>query len=540
MITGELKGKIDKLWEEFWVGGITNPLTVIEQITYLLFTRMLDMHEAKDEQRKMLAGIDFTPRFQTHEQDYRFRNFSQLGADEMMEVVRDEVFRHFRKVAERNELLGDFMTDARLEIVKPSLLVKAVEMIKALPLDRGDTKGDLYEYLLSKLTTAGINGQFRTPRHIIRAMVEMMEPNPARGERICDPSCGTGGFLSVSYEYLLERYSSLDSIHTEMVVNEKGALEQQHAFSGNLLAEYRKHVDTDMFHGYDFDSTMLRIAAMNLIMHGIEEPDIHYQDTMSQSFSDKYPDASHNGFHLILANPPFTGTLDAEDIDPSLLKTVSTKKTELLFVARILQMLKIGGRSATVVPQGVLFGSSKAHQSLRQKLVEDNQLEAVINLPSGVFKPYAGVATAILIFAKGGETDNVWFYDLQNDGYSLDDKRNPIAKNDIPHMVASWKQYRRSKNLPVDDFIGYKIKGQLDAQQVEAIAAVQDWTDRTKQAFIVPKADIASNKYDLSINRYKEVVYQEEQYEPPKEILARLKALEVDIQNELEELEAML
>ena len=538
MITGDLKSKIDKLWEEFWVGGITNPLTVIEQITFLMYSRMLDMQESKDEQRKMLAGVDFNPRFPQHQQECRFSQYSNLGADEMMDIVRDEVFRHFRTLSDqRNDdgLLAEFMKDARLEIVKPSLLVKAVEMIKNLPLDRGDTKGDLYEYLLSKLTTAGINGQFRTPRHIIRAMVEMMEPNPARGERICDPACGTGGFLSTSYEYLLEKYSSLDSIHTETVTNEKGELEQQKVFSGDMLGEYRNHVDTDMFHGYDFDSTMLRIAAMNLIMHGVDEPDIHYQDTMSQSFSDKYPQASHNGFHLILANPPFTGTLDEEDIDPDILKLVKTKKTELLFCARILQMLKIGGRSATVVPQGVLFGSSKAHQSLRKTLVEDNQLEAVVNLPSGVFKPYAGVATAILIFTKGGETDNVWFYDLENDGYSLDDKRNPIEKNDLPHLIASWKQYRQSKNLPADDFMGHKFKEQLGDTEIPG-----EWEDRTQKAFVVPKPDLKDNKYDLSINRYKEVVYEEEVYDPPKEILGRLKTLEAEIQKELGELEGML
>ncbi len=538
MITGDLKSKIDKLWEEFWVGGITNPLTVIEQITFLMYSRMLDMQESKDEQRKMLAGVDFHPRFAAHQQECRFGQYSNLGADEMMEIVRDEVFRHFRSLSEqRNDdgLLAEFMKDARLEIVKPSLLVKAVEMIKNLPLDRGDTKGDLYEYLLSKLTTAGINGQFRTPRHIIRAMVEMMEPNPARGERICDPACGTGGFLSTSYEYLLEKYSSLDSIHTETVTNEKGELEQQQVFSGDLLGEYRDHVDTDMFHGYDFDSTMLRIAAMNLIMHGVDQPDIHYQDTMSQSFSDRYPEASHNGFHLILANPPFTGTLDEEDIDPDILKLVKTKKTELLFCARILQMLKIGGRSATVVPQGVLFGSSKAHQSLRKTLVEDNQLEAVVNLPSGVFKPYAGVATAILIFTKGGETDHVWFYDLEHDGYSLDDKRNPVDKNDLPHLIASWKQYRLSKSLPADEFIGHKFKELLGDAKIP-----EQWEDRTQKAFVVPRADLKANKYDLSINRYKEVVYEEEVYDPPKEILGRLKALEAEIQKELGELEGML
>ena len=535
MITGTLKSQIDKLWEEFWVGGITNPLTVIEQITYLMYSRMLDTMESKDEQKKALAGVDFKPRFKAHQQDCRFSRYCNLSADEMMEIVRDEVFLHFRSLSDEGTLLGEFMKDARLEIVKPNLLVKAVEMIKNLPLDRGDTKGDLYEYLLSKLTTAGINGQFRTPRHIIRAMVEMMEPNPARGERICDPACGTGGFLSTTYEYLLEKYSSLDSIHTETVTNEKGELEQQKIFSGDLLNEYRQHVDFDMFHGYDFDSTMLRIAAMNLIMHGVDEPDIHYQDTMSQSFSDKYPEASHDAFHLILANPPFTGSLDEEDVDPAILKRVKTKKTELLFCARILQMLKVGGRSATVVPQGVLFGSSKAHQSLRKTLVEDNQLEAVVNLPSGVFKPYAGVATAILIFTKGGETDNVWFYDLENDGFSLDDKRNPIDKNDLPHLVSSWKQYRKGKNLLVDEFMGHKLKDQLND-----VAPITDWQDRTQKAFVVPKADLKANKYDLSINRYKEVVYEEEVYDPPKEILGRLKALEVEIQKELGELEGML
>ncbi|WP_448216223.1 type I restriction-modification system subunit M [Endozoicomonas sp. 2B-B] len=543
MITGELKSKIDKLWEEFWVGGITNPLTVIEQITYLMYSRMLDTMESKDEQKKALAGVDFNPRFQSYQQDCRFSHYCNLGADEMMEVVRDEVFQHFRSLStekgDEGSLLGEFMKDARLEIVKPNLLVKAVEMIKNLPLDRGDTKGDLYEYLLSKLTTAGINGQFRTPRHIIRAMVEMMEPNPARSERICDPACGTGGFLSTTYEYLLEKYSSLDSIHTETVTNEKGELEQQKVFSGDLLSKYRQHVDFDMFHGYDFDSTMLRIAAMNLIMHGVDEPDIHYQDTMSQSFSDRYPEASHNGFHLILANPPFTGTLDEEDIDPDILKLVKTKKTELLFVARILQMLKIGGRSATVVPQGVLFGSSKAHQSLRKTLVEDNQLEAVVNLPSGVFKPYAGVATAILIFTKGGETDNVWFYDLKHDGYSLDDKRNPVEKNDLPHLVASWKAFRKSKQLPVEEFTGHKLRHSREGGNPPLVEN-NDWMDRTQKAFVVPKPDLKANKYDLSINRYKEVVYEEEVYDPPKDILGRLKALEAEIQQELVELEGML
>lgn len=509
-----------------------------------MYSRMLDTQEQRDEKRKQIAGIDFKPRFAQEQQEFRFSHYSNLGSDEMMEVVRDGVFQHFRQLgqadASKVTLLGNFMKDARLEIVKPSLLTKAVEVIKNLPLDRGDTKGDLYEYLLSKLTTAGINGQFRTPRHIIRTMVEMMEPNPARGETICDPACGTGGFLATSYEYLLEKYSSLESIHTEIGTNERGELEEQKIFTGDLLMPWRNHVDNNMFHGYDFDTTMLRIAAMNLIMHGVEAPDIHYQDTMSQSFSANFPQASKNAFNLILANPPFTGSLDEEDIDSTLSAMVKTKKTELLFLARILQMLKVGGRSATIVPQGVLFGSSKAHQSLRKTLVEDNQLEAVINLPSGIFKPYAGVATAILIFTKGGQTDGVWFYDLQNDGYSLDDKRNPIKDNDLPHLLASWKRYRTLRGLPVDNFMGEKLASLLKQQYPEGINTGVDFKDRTQAAFVVPKEDIAAQKYDLSINRYKEVVYQAEEYEDPKVILKRLKDLEKEILADLDELEGML
>ncbi|ERK06390.1 Type I restriction-modification system, DNA-methyltransferase subunit M [Serratia fonticola AU-AP2C] len=540
MITRELKSNIDNLWEDFWVGGITNPLTVIEQITYLMYSRMLDSLELKDEKRKQLTKIDFKPRFAPEQQEFRFSQYSNLGADEMMEVVRDGVFQHFRTLGNSDSLLGNFMKDARLEIVKPSLLTKAVEMIKNLPLDRGDTKGDLYEYLLSKLTTAGINGQFRTPRHIIRAVVEMMEPNPARNETVCDPACGTGGFLATSYEYLLEKYSSLESIHSELGVNERGELEEQKIFTGDLLTAYRTHVDQNMFHGYDFDTTMLRIAAMNLIMHGVEQPDIHYQDTMSQNFSNNFPQASKNAFNLILANPPFTGSLDEEDIDPSLLSIVKTKKTELLFIARIIQMLKVGGRSAIIVPQGVLFGASKAHQSLREILVEDNQLEAVISLPSGVFRPYAGVATAVIIFTKGGKTDHVWFYDLKNDGYSLDDKRNPIKNNDIPHLVASWKHYRTLKGFPVDNFMGEKLFSLLTKETFDEINGKKNYHDRTTNSFIVEKKDIASNKYDLSINRYKEIIYNIEELEDPKILLRRLKDLENEIISDLSDLENML
>ncbi|MCW8884893.1 MAG: type I restriction-modification system subunit M [Motiliproteus sp.] len=437
MITGELKSKIDKLWEEFWTGGIANPLTVIEQITFLMYARLLDMNERRDEKRSERTGKPFNHRFKDLEQEVRWESFRHLPAEQMYKLVKDEVFPHFKDLAGEGTLFAEFMKDAQLMIQKPNLLVKAVNMISDLPLDSSDVKGDLYEYLLSKLTTAGINGQFRTPRHVIRAMVEMLDPEAT--ERIADPACGTAGFLASSYEYLLEKYSSPEGIITETITNDKGQPVEQKIYTGDLLHEHRQHVDRDMFHGFDFDATMLRIAAMNLVMHGIAEPDIHYQDTLGQRFSERFPRAAKEGFDLILANPPFKGALDEEDVDPALLRVVKTKKTELLFVGLILRMLKIGGRSATIVPDGVLFGSSKAHQQLRKHLIEDNQLDAVISLPSGAFKPYAGVSTAILIFTKGGATDQVWFYDVQADGFSLDDKRTPIAANDLPDLISRFK-----------------------------------------------------------------------------------------------------
>lgn len=528
MITGDLKSNIDKLWEEFWTGGITNPLTVIEQITFLMYARLLDMNESSDEKKALRTGKAFKRRFNDEQQYLRWQNLMHIeSADDLLSTVRDGLFPYFKtSSAESNEgtLFAEFMKDAQLMIQKPSLLVRARDMVNDLPLDSysqtGDTKGDLYEYLLGKLTTAGINGQFRTPRHIIRAMIEMMDP--VATDRICDPSCGTAGFLSTTYEFMLQKYSSPEGTFTETLTNENGEQETHTLYTGDLLAEHRQHVDTDMFHGFDFDATMLRIAAMNLVMHGVAQPDVHYQDTLSQSFAENFAGEAKAGFDLILANPPFKGSLDEEDVDPEILRTVKTKKTELLFVALILRMLKVGGRAAVIVPDGVLFGSSKAHQQLRKTLIEDNQLEAIISLPSGVFKPYAGVSTAVMIFTKGGETDKVWFYDLQADGYSLDDKRTPLkgeGSNDLPDLLAQWQDYSAKA-----------ITGE----------SVEQWSDKTAKAFLVDKADIASNKYDLSINRYKEVVYEEEEYDPPKEILKRLMDLEADIQQELKELEAML
>lgn len=524
MITGTLKSKVDKLWEEFWTGGITNPLTVVEQITYLMYARMLDMNERNDEKRQLRTKKEFSRRFGEDVQHIRWENFRHLGAEKLYPLVKDELFPHFKTLASEDTLFAEFMKDAQLMIQKPSLLVKAVELVSDLPLENKDVKGDLYEYLLSKLTTAGINGQFRTPRHIIRAMIEMLDVEETH--RICDPACGTGGFLSTTYEYLLEKYSSAEGIekqplldeHDKPLCDEQGEPLHNLLYSGDLI-ENRKHIDTDMFHGFDFDATMLRVAAMNLVMHGVKQPDIHYQDTLSQRFIERFPNEAKEGFDIILANPPFKGSLDEEDVDPAILKVVKTKKTELLFVALIQRMLKVGGRSATVVPDGVLFGSSKAHQALRKHLIEDNQLEAVISLPSGVFKPYAGVSTAILIFTKGGSTDNVWFYDVQADGRSLDDKRTPIKDNDLPDLVKQYKAYQAA---------------------VMAGESTEQWADKKQKAFLVTKDDIKTNKYDLSINRYKEVVYEQESYEEPKVILGKLKALENEILADLNELESML
>ncbi len=507
MITGQLKRQVDMLWTEFWQGGITNPLTVIEQITFLMFARLLDINETRDENRMKRTGRSFQRRFSDSEQHLRWSQFRHLGADTMLPLVRDQVFPHFRKASTSGTAFAEFMKDAQLMIQKPSLLVKAVNMVELFPLTEGDTKGDLYEYLLSKLTTAGINGQFRTPRHIIRLMVEMMVPEPT--EVIADPACGTGGFLVQAMQYLMEKHTSPEGI-IEETDPETGKTERIH--TGDLLGEAeRAHIRSGMFHGFDFDATMLRIAAMNLMLHAVDSPDIHYQDTLSTGFSDRFPQAAHEGFDLILANPPFKGSLDFEDVHASLLRQVKTKKTELLFLALILRMLKTGGRSATIVPDGVLFGSSRAHVAMRKLLVDNNQLEAVISLPSGVFKPYAGVSTGILVFARGGRTDNIFFYDVQADGYSLDDKREAIAENDLPDCLEKWQE--------------------RDAERD---------TDRTGKAFFVGAEEIRKSNYDLSLNRYKEMIYEEEEYDPPRVILEKMKVMNDEISRDLIELEEML
>lgn len=512
MITGALRSRIDSLWTDFWTGGITNPLTVIEQITFLMYSRLLDMQERTQEKRAGVTGKREPSLFGETDQDCRWETWRHYGGPEMLPHVRDRVFPHFRHLAERSSGEGShfaaFMKDAQLMIQKESLLVKAVNAVHELPLEKGDTKGDLYEYLLSKLTTAGINGQFRTPRHIIRMIVELMQPQPT--DRICDPSCGTAGFLIESYDYLLRHHSSAAGTHKEVIDGEEHI-----SYSGDLLGEHRAHVDTDMFHGYDFDATMLRIATMNLVMHGVKQPDVHYQDTLSQSFEERHPKGSKNAFDLILANPPFKGSLDEQDVAPDILRTVKTKKTELLFIGLILRMLKLGGRSATIVPDGVLFGASKAHVQLRQHLIENNQLEAVISLPSGVFKPYAGVSTAIIIFSKGGKTENVFFYDVKSDGFTLDDKRVKIGDGmgDLPDVLAKYQ-------LWCDGTVEFE--------------------DRTAPAFEVCGEEIRGNGYDLSLNRYKRAPIVETRHDRPQDILARLLELEQEILAEANALKDLL
>ena len=513
MITGKLKSDINKLWEEFWTGGIANPLTVIEQMTFLMYARLLDLHEQRDEKRQKLRGGEFKRRFNDDQQHIRWHRLIHQDKDTMLKLVRDEVFPHFKNASGEGSLFAEFMKDAQCMIQKTTLMESAVEMINKLPLEDSDTKGDLYEFLLSKLTTAGINGQFRTPRHIIRAMVEMLDPT--HEDRIVDPSCGTAGFLTVAYEYLMQKYTSPEGVHTETVINEKGEEQQVKIYSGDLLVEHRDYVNTDMFHGFDFDTTMLRIAAMNLVMHGVTEPDVHYQDTLSGSFVERFPKQSKDAYTMCIANPPFKGSLDEEDVDPAILRMVKTKKTELLFVAQILRLLKNGGKTAIIVPDGVLFGSSNAHQQLRKHIIENNELQAIVSLPSGVFKPYAGVSTAILFITKGSQTDHVWFYDVQADGFSLDDKRTPIKTNDLPDLVQQFKA--RNKAI-----------------------AGSDKNDKSQKAFWVSKDDIKANKYDLSINRYKEVKYELEEHDDPKEILGKLMALENEILADLKELEKML
>ncbi|MGB9929092.1 MAG: type I restriction-modification system subunit M [Methanosarcina sp.] len=511
MINGELKSQIDNIWNAFWSGGISNPLEVIEQITYLLFLKRLDDLHTLEENKSTRLKRPMERRIFPEGQDpkglpyenLRWSRFKNFAPAEMFKVVDEHVFPFLRTLGGDNSTYAHHMKDARFTIPTPALLSKVVDLLDKVPMENRDTKVDLYEYMLGKIASAGQNGQFRTPRHIIRLMVELTAPQPT--DIICDPACGTAGFLVCAGEYLRERHPNI--LHDEKL---------------------KQHFHHGMFHGFDFDNVMLRIGSMNMLLHGVENPDIRYRDSLAQDNA-----SDEEAYTLVLANPPFAGSLDYENTAKDLLQIVKTKKTELLFVALFLRLLKPGGRAAVIVPDGVLFGSSKAHKELRRMLVEDQKLDAIVSLPGGVFKPYAGVSTAILLFTKtnSGGTDNVWFYDVQADGWSLDDKRTPLLSEDKLGPVSSTElsEEEHAKNNLPDVLAHWQERNNNEFKR-----------SRTEQSFCVPKADIAAQGYDLSLNRYKEIVHEKVEHRPPKEILESLAKLEAEIQQEMAELEGML
>ena len=498
MITGELKNKIDSLWDIFAAGGLVNPLEVIEQITYLMFIHDLDDSDNRRMKENVMLGLPYESLFKEEIQigsqtvdgtQLKWSVFRDFPADRMYSVMQEWVFPFIKTLhSDKNSAYSKYMDDAIFKLPTPLLLSKVVDSLDEIyrlmsEVQSADVRGDVYEYLLSKIAQSGLNGQFRTPRHIIRMMVEMM--NPSAKEKICDPACGTSGFLVAAGEYLKEK-------RKEEIFFDK---------------QKKDHYMNHMFYGYDMDRTMLRIGAMNMMTHGIDNPCIEYRDSLSDQNTDK------NKYSLILANPPFKGSLDAESVSGDLLKVCKTKKTELLFLALFLRILDVGGRCACIVPDGVLFGASTAHKAIRKEIVENQRLEAVVSMPSGVFKPYAGVSTAILVFTKTehGGTDNVWFYDMTADGFSLDDKRTPINENDIPDIVERFHHRE---------------------QEVER--------KRTEKSFMVSKQEIVDNGYDLSINKYKEVEYVPVEYPPTSEIMANIREIECEISNEMDELERLL
>lgn len=527
MITGTIKSQIDQIWNAFWTGGISNPLEVIEQITYLLFLRRLDdLHTLEENKSARLktpmaqgvfpVGYDGIGRNGGRDyQDLRWSRFKHFAPAEMFTVLGEHVFPFLRTLGGDDSTYAHHMKDARFTIPTPALLAKVVDLLDAVPMEDRDTKGDVYEYMLGKIASAGQNGQFRTPRHIIRLMVELTAPQPT--DVICDPACGTAGFLVTAGEYLRERHPNI--LHD---------------------AALREHFHHRMFHGFDFDNTMLRIGSMNMLLHGVENPDIRYRDSLAQDHA-----GEEEKYTLVLANPPFAGSLDYENTAKDLLQIVKTKKTELLFLALFLRLLKPGGRAAVIVPDGVLFGSSTAHKELRRMLVEDQKLDAVVKLPGGVFRPYAGVSTAILLFTKtnSGGTDQVWFYDVAADGWSLDDKRTPLLAEDKLGPVPSFLRHSRESGNPVLT-LELEEHARNNLPDVLARWAARNGAERERprsaQSFCVPKADIAAQGYDLSLNRYKEVVHEAIEHRAPKEILAELAKLEEEIQRGMKELEGML
>jgi type I restriction enzyme M protein len=556
MITGELKSQIDQIWNTFWTGGISNTITIVEQLTYLIFIKDLDETETRNERMAKRLNKEFTPIFGADQQDFRWKNLKEMDVQARHEIFNNSVngvFPFIRSLGGEKSLFSTYMKDASFGINKAATLDQVIEKLERLDMSNQDIKGDIYEYLLSKLEGGGTSGQFRTPRHIIKLMVEMMKPTLE--DIICDPSAGTAGFLVAAKEYVDKHYDVTE------------------------LDKHSEHINKHMFNGTEFDATMLRIASMNLFLHGVSAPNIVDVDAVSKDneVSDAYT--------LVLANPPFKGTIDKASIAPGLSNVTNTTKTELLFLALMLRQLKKGGRAAVIVPDGVLFGSGKAHKSIREELIANHKLEAVISLPSGVFKPYSGVSTAIIIFTKtdNGGTDHVWFYDMLADGKSLDDKRNILVDEDLFNDFAFAKaitedqlkeltkkgekpeekredksggfdflddapkkenQLHKNFNLPqvLDHYRYLKSKyfKKMHAEDgslmhVKAMPEELGWdhfldgtcthnyADRTSQSFLVPFNEIKGNDWDLSINRYKEIVYEEVQYDKPDEILERIK-----------------
>ena len=491
MITGKVKSQIDSIWDTFWTGGITNSITILEQMTYLFFMKMLDDAQIKKEAAaNLLGGTISNPVFKEgmwHNPDsdrdvpysnLRWHNFVNFEAERMFQTISKDAFIFIKTLNEgRESAYSRFMENATFLIPNPRTLVKIVDGVDQLDMNNRDTMGDVYEYILSKMAASGNNGQFRTPRHIIRMMVELMQPTLK--DTICDPAMGSAGFIVESAKYLTDHY--------------KNEL---------LKKENANHYKNSMLHGFDTDQTMLRIGAMNLMLHGVENPDIRYLDSLSTDNTDE------NRYTLCLANPPFAGSIDNEAVSKSLLAITKTKKTELLFVALFTRMLTVGGRCASIVPDGVLFGNSSGHKAIRKELIDNQRLQAVISMPSGVFQPYSGVSTAVLVFTKtdAGGTDKVWFYDMKADGYSLDQKRDAVKENDIPDVIA------RFRNLEAEE-------------------------DRTRkeQSFLVPVEEIRENDYDLSINKYKEVERVKVEYEKPEVVLGRIEALQGEINEAIKE-----
>ncbi len=484
MITNELKSQVDKIWETFWTGGISNPLTVVEQFTFLIFIKSLNTAQIKIDKQKRL-NKNLKDIFSDEKKHLRWDNISTLSAQNMFDVFQTEMFPFIKSLSHEQSAFSTYMKDASFLIPTPKLLQKVVDMVSKLNLEDKDIKGDLYEYLLSKLATAGTNGQFRTPRHIIKMMVELMLHNTeiTNDFKIYDPACGTAGFLINSIEYIKE--------NREEVLNDLTIKEFENLFYGN-----------------DFDISMARIASMNMMLHNISGANISNNDALA-----KFDISEENKYDLILANPPFKGSLDFDEVAKPILDVAKTKKTELLFLSLILKSLKVGARCAVIIPDGVLFGSTKAHKEIRKEIVSNNQLDAIISMPSGVFKPYAGVSTAIVVFTKtdGHKNDKVWFYDMQNDGYTLNDNRTECEGSNIPDILQRFKNLGDEKERK-----------------------------RTEQSFLVPIGEIEENDFDLSINRYKEIVYEEVHHEKPSKILEDIKVINEKISLGLDELEIMI